>query len=79
MVDKKSAISLLKDFVFHIRRKHIETKFHFLRDLVNQGRIELLHCSTEVQIADIFTKALRQSRFEKLKDLLIVKSYGSLV
>ncbi|BAT82356.1 hypothetical protein VIGAN_03236000 [Vigna angularis var. angularis] len=76
MVDNKSAISLSKNPVFHGRSKHIDTKFHFLRDLVSQGRVELLHCPTEIQKADIFTKALRQSRFEQLRDLLGVISFN---
>ncbi|BAT79610.1 hypothetical protein VIGAN_02252300 [Vigna angularis var. angularis] len=78
-VDNKSAISLSKNPVFHGRSKHISTKFHFLRDLVNQGKIELVHCSTEAQTVDIFTKALRQTRFEKLREMLNVKSLSSLV
>ncbi|XP_014522926.1 uncharacterized protein LOC106779347 [Vigna radiata var. radiata] len=75
MVDNKSAINLSKNQVFHGRSKHIGTKFHFLKNLVNQGRIELLHCLTDVQIADIFTKALRFNRFEALRDMLNVKTF----
>ncbi|WVY90044.1 hypothetical protein V8G54_035558 [Vigna mungo] len=79
MVDNKSAISLSKNHVFHGKSKHIDTKFHFLRDLVSQGRIELLHCSTEAQKADIFPKALRPCRFHQLRDLLGVKALASYV
>jgi len=73
LVDNKSTISLSKNLVCHGRSKHIETKFHFLRDQVCQGRLELVYCPTENQVADVFTKALRQSRFERLRDLLGLK------
>ncbi|PNX63129.1 cationic amino acid transporter 1-like protein, partial [Trifolium pratense] len=41
MVDNKSAIILAKNPIAHGRSKHIETKFHFLRDQVTKGRIKL--------------------------------------
>ncbi|WVY90763.1 hypothetical protein V8G54_036277 [Vigna mungo] len=69
-IDNKSAISLAKNPVFHGKSKHIETKFHFLREQVNKGRLELAHCSSEDQTTDVFTKALKQSRFEKLRTSL---------
>jgi len=78
LVDNKSAISLSKNHVCHGRSKHIETKFHFLRDQVCQGRLELVYCPTEDQVVDVFTKALRQSRFEKLRELLGLKSINIL-
>ena len=77
-MDNKSAISLSKNPVCHGRSKHIETKFHFLRDQVSQGRLELVYCPTEDQVVDVFTKALRQSRFEKLRELLGLKSINIL-
>ncbi|KHN21173.1 Copia protein, partial [Glycine soja] len=43
LVDNKSAIDLAKNPVSHGRSKHIETKFHFLRDQVSKGKIELKH------------------------------------
>lgn len=65
LVDNKSAISLLKNPVSHGRSKHIETKYHYLRDRVSKGKLKLVFCPTEEQVANIFTKALKQSRFEK--------------
>jgi len=73
LVNNKSAPSLSKNPVCHGRSKHIETKFHFLRDQICQGILELVYCPTEDQVADVFTKALRQSRFEKLRELLGLK------
>ena len=73
-VDNKSAISLSKSPVFHGKSKHIETKFHFLRDQVSKGKLELVYCNTEDQVVDVFTESLKHLRVEKLRDLLGLKS-----
>ena len=56
--DNKSAIAMAKNPVFHNRTKHISIKYHFLREVEANKEIELKHCKTEEQLADIFTKAL---------------------
>jgi len=48
LVDNKSSIHLVKNLMYHGRNKHIGTKFYFLRDQVNMGRIKLKHYKTEV-------------------------------
>ncbi|WVZ23704.1 hypothetical protein V8G54_002248 [Vigna mungo] len=73
-IDNKSAIDLAKNPISHGRSKHIETKYHYLREQVSKGKLELSYCKTDEQVADIFTKALRQSRFERLRSLIGVKS-----
>jgi len=45
----------------------IETKFHFLRDQVNIGKLEVKCCKTDEQIADLLTKPLKSSSFDYLK------------
>ena len=67
--DNSSAIALSKNFVFHKRTKHIETNFHYIRELVNNGEIILQHCRTQAQVADILTKPLDQKSFEFLRKL----------
>ena len=74
MLDSKSAIDLAKHPVAHGRSKHIETRYHFLRDQVNNDKLELLHCKTEDQLADILTKALKTSTLENLKMKLEMNS-----
>jgi hypothetical protein len=69
-IDSKSAIDLAKHPVAHGRSKHIETKFHFLRDQVNNGKLEVKHCKTEEQIADLLTKPLKLSSFDYLRKKL---------
>ncbi|CAL0332983.1 unnamed protein product [Lupinus luteus] len=47
-IDNKSAINLAKNPVSHGRSKHIETRYHFLRDQVSKKKVELVHCNTEI-------------------------------
>ena len=72
IVDSKSAIDLAKNPVAHGRSKHIDTKFHFLRDRVSKDRIKLRHCKSKVQLADIMTKSLKVERFKVFRKLLNV-------
>lgn len=73
-IDNVSAINLSKNPVSHGRSKHIEVRYHFLRDMVNKGRISLTYCSTENQLADGFTKALKIEKFDWLKKEIGVRS-----
>ena len=66
-VDNKSAISLAKNPIFHERSKHIELKYHFIRDCVEEKKIELEFVPTEHQLADMLTKPLDRVRLEKLR------------
>ena len=62
--DNKSAIALSKNHVFHKRSKHIDTRFHFIRELVNGKQICLEFCKSNEQLADVFTKPLAKDVFE---------------
>jgi hypothetical protein len=62
--DNTSAIALSKNHVFHKKSKHIDTRFHFIRELVNNGDITLQFCGSRDQLADIFTKPLGKSVFD---------------
>ncbi|CAL1363606.1 unnamed protein product [Linum trigynum] len=63
LCDNTSAICMAKNPVQHSRTKHIEVKYHFIRDLVQQHTITISHIPTEYQLADLFTKALNADRF----------------
>ena len=56
--DNQSAIALSKDFQFHSRSKHIDVQHHFIRDLVNNGSIEIRYVPSTENIADLLTKPL---------------------
>jgi hypothetical protein len=67
MCDSTSAISVAKNPVIHSRTKHIEVRYHFLRDNVEKGNIDLIHVPTEKQLADNLTKTLDQATFARLR------------
>ena len=68
--DNQSAIQLAKDLVQHQRRKHIELHMHFIRNLIHDHILEVQYCRTDDQIEDIFTKALTEAKFSKLRSML---------
>ncbi|WVZ52651.1 LOW QUALITY PROTEIN: hypothetical protein U9M48_003691 [Paspalum notatum var. saurae] len=67
LVDSTSAISVAKNPVLHSRTKHIDVRFHFLRDQYEKGDIDLVHVASENQLADIFTKPLEFGAFVRLR------------
>jgi hypothetical protein len=76
--DNSSSIKLSKNPVFHGRTKHINVKFHFIRDLIKKGDVELIYCGTKEQLADIMTKPLKLEDFVKLRMLLGVQEKKNL-
>jgi len=68
--DNTSAINISKNPVQHSRTKHIDIRYHFIRDLVDSKQVVLEYVATENQLADIFTKALDSARFVYLRKAL---------
>ncbi|GKC03003.1 hypothetical protein Tco_0994613 [Tanacetum coccineum] len=73
--DNKSVIALCYNSVQHSRSKHIDIKYHFIKEQVENGVIELYFVITEYQLANIFTKALCRERIEFLMDKLEMRSF----
>ncbi|GJY34550.1 retrovirus-related pol polyprotein from transposon TNT 1-94 [Tanacetum coccineum] len=73
--DNKSAIALCCNNVQHSRSKHIDIRFHFIKEHVENGVIELYFVNTEYQLADIFTKPLCRERIEFLINKLGMRSF----
>lgn len=69
-IDNQSAIKLAKNSEFHKRSKHIDVRFHFVRDVVNRKEIELNYVQSKQQLADIFTKPLAKQQFCILREQL---------
>nr|GEZ43751.1 retrovirus-related Pol polyprotein from transposon TNT 1-94 [Tanacetum cinerariifolium] len=78
--DNKSAIALCCNNVQHLKAKHIDVRYHFIKEQVKNGIVELYFVRTEYQLADIFTKPLPRERFNFLIEKLGMRSMspGSL-
>jgi hypothetical protein len=72
MMDNMSAIALSKNPVLHGRSKHIKTKYHFIRECVNNGEVVLELVGTADQLTDILTKPLTRVRFQELHEKIRV-------
>nr|GEY20851.1 hypothetical protein [Tanacetum cinerariifolium] len=64
--DSKAAIAISCNLVHHSRTKHIDVRYHFIKEKVEKSIIELFFVGTEYQLADLFTKALPEERFKYL-------------
>ena len=64
--DNSSAIDISKNLIQHSKTKHIDIRYHFIRDLVERKIVCLEYIPTERQNANIFTKPLDRSKFEIL-------------
>ena len=66
-VYSKSALALAKNPVFHEHSKHIDLRYHFIRDCLEEGSINASFITTMDQLADILTKALGRVKFQELR------------
>jgi len=60
--DNQSAIALTKEHQYHARTKHIDIRFHFIRWIVEEGKIRIIYCPTDEMVADTLTKALPSAK-----------------
>ncbi|WVZ63587.1 LOW QUALITY PROTEIN: hypothetical protein U9M48_013210 [Paspalum notatum var. saurae] len=67
LCDSSSAISVAKNPVLHSRTKHINVRYHFLRDNYQKGMIDIVKVASENQVADILTKPLDLETFARLR------------
>ncbi|GJW88269.1 hypothetical protein Tco_0163609 [Tanacetum coccineum] len=75
--ENKSVIALCCNNVQHSRSKHIDVRYYFIKEQVENGVVELYFVRTEYQLVDIFAKALPQERFNFLVEKLGMKSMSS--
>ncbi len=68
--DNQSAIALSRDNVQHARSKHIDIRHHFICKCITSDTIRLAYCPTDINAADLFTKALLRDRFQALRTQL---------
>jgi hypothetical protein len=77
-VDNQPAIALAKNPVLHDRSKHIDVKFHFLRNCVDEGKIIIEYINTSQQLVDILTKSLGRLHFTEMKKMIGMVGLGVL-
>nr|GEZ63734.1 retrovirus-related Pol polyprotein from transposon TNT 1-94 [Tanacetum cinerariifolium] len=75
--DNKSEIALCCNNVQHSRAKHIDVRYHFIKEKVDNGIVELYFVQTKYQLADIFTKPLPRERLNFLMKKLDMRSMSS--
>lgn len=66
--EKTSCIKQTGNDRFSSETKHIDTKYHFIKDHVKKGTIVCTHCPTGIMVADLMTKPLTAKRFQTLRD-----------
>nr|GFC38345.1 ribonuclease H-like domain, reverse transcriptase, RNA-dependent DNA polymerase [Tanacetum cinerariifolium] len=69
-------IALVKNPVFHGRSKNIDLRYHFIRECIENGHINVEHICGELQRADILTKALPRLKFVTMRQMLGVQDLG---
>lgn len=73
--DSMSALSLSSQAMYSSRTKHIATKYHLIRQLIESGRVRVNHVPTNLQLSDLLTKHLPKPQFLKLRNM--VQSFSS--
>ena len=71
--DNQSAIAIAQQPHSHSKMKHIDIRYHFIREKVQDNAIELWYCPTNNMLADILTKGLTYDKFSRLHELSGVK------
>ena len=75
-IDNASAVRLSKNPELHQRTKHIDIRYHFVRQKWLSGELNIEHISGDQQVADIFTKALAKKRFQHLRTAVGVVNFA---
>ena len=67
MEDNQGAIAIAKNPTAHARTKHIDIRYHYVREAVQGGVVDVRYCPTDQMIADLLTKPLPRGQFEILR------------
>lgn len=65
--DNQSCLGMIKNNKFSHRSKHIDTRYHFVKNLLEKNLIQFQYCSTADMVADILTKPLARIKLEKFR------------
>lgn len=79
--DNQSAIRLIRspELQLHQRTKHIDVKYHFVKNLQEDGILDAVYVNTEAQLADLLTKGLDGNRFQRLRSCISVETFPAPV
>jgi hypothetical protein len=72
LTDNQSCIQMTENPILHDRSKHIEIRYHYIRDMVQRGALKLKYVSTDEQVVDVLTKPLSRVKFEHFRDKLVI-------
>ena len=83
MEDNQGAIAIAKTSSHHARTKHIDIRYHYVREAIQERCIELKYCSSHDMIADVLTKPLSGEQFKRLRqamglDVLVLLSKSAI-
>jgi hypothetical protein len=76
--NNQSCVKLSENHVFHDKLKHIDIKYHYIRDMVQRKAVHVHYPSTHEQVADVFTKPLAKTKFEYFHERLGLVENDSL-
>ena len=68
--DSHSAIHLAKNQVYHARTKHIDVRYHFVREIIEEGVVLVQKIKTDDNPADMLTKVVTTIKFNHCLDLI---------
>jgi hypothetical protein len=78
LCDNESAIKITYNPCKYSKTKHIDIRYHFLRDHVIKGEINISHVGTNDQLANIFTNPLDEKRFRELRSELNIIDFRNM-
>ena len=70
MEDNQGAIAMSKNPIAHSRTKHIDIRYHYIREAIQEGLIKVHYCPTNKMLVDILTKPLLKGRFQELRQAM---------
>ena len=68
--DNQSTTAMTKIPQHHGRARHIDIKFHYIREMITMNKIELRYCKTDKMTADMLTKGIGKIQFAKLRSMI---------